>query len=131
MKSIVATHILTSPLMASLFNHSVRRQMGHCLICTSEPCLIFCVDLIKSGVKCLLYSVVVNRLYSAGKEQSGDSFEHLQCHLFSCITFILILGHASGVHSFWFIISLKLSYHLFRFFVACFDVFGSDSIAVC
>ena len=42
---------MKSPLMASLFNHSVRRQMIHCLICASEPCLIFCLDLIKSGIK--------------------------------------------------------------------------------
>ena len=40
-----------SPLMASLFNHSVRRQMIHRLMCTSEPCLINYLDLIKSGVK--------------------------------------------------------------------------------
>ena len=51
MKSIAATHIFDSPLMASLFNHSVRHQMIHSLICASGPCLIFCLDLIKSGIK--------------------------------------------------------------------------------
>ena len=39
-----------SPLIASLFYHSVRRHMIHCLICASEPCLIFGLNLIKSGI---------------------------------------------------------------------------------
>ena len=39
-----------SPLVTSLINHPVRRQMVCCLVRASEPRLIFCLELVESGI---------------------------------------------------------------------------------
>ena len=81
--------------------------MIHCLICASEPTLNFCFDLIKSGIN-QLYSIVVNSLCSARKEQIGRQFPTSSTSPFWCTTFVLNLRHVYGVHSFCFITSLQI-----------------------
>ena len=66
------------PIMASLV---------HCLICTSEFCLIICLNLIQSGVTSADTFLSSTVCTVQTNSRSGDSFQHRQRH-FLCITFI-------------------------------------------
>ena len=78
------------------------------------------------------YTVLSSTVCTAqAKSRSGDSFHHLHRHLFLCLTFFLFFAMLLVYILCVFLFIEDLSHHLFRFFVARFDVFGSDSIAVC
>ena len=111
--------------MASVFNQSVCRQMTQCLGGASEPCVIFNLELVKSRVKSAIHYCRKQLL-----QRKQRTYRAITSNIFNitvlCIAFILFTFHASGVH-----FIEDLPHNLFRFFVTCFDVFGSDSIAVC
>ena len=110
-KSTVAIHIL---IPHSRHLCSVRCKMILSLEFASKSSLIVWLSTVKPGVKSVVH----------------ERWRILPALLY--ITFVLFLRHASGVQSLCFRTSLKicLIHHFLCLFVARFDVFGSDSVAV-
>ena len=102
--------------MESLLNHSVRRQMIHCLICAPGPCLTFRLDLIKSWIKS---AVQYYRKQFVQHKQRAD--REIVSNIFN-VTFFVYHFYSYALPCFF------CAFFLFYHFI---DVFGSDSVAVC
>ena len=96
-----------TPLMAFLFNHSVRRKVVRCLVWASESGLIFSLFLIKSWIQ----SSVQNRREQFVQRRQWAYravVPTFSTSPFLCNTFIFTFFQASGVISFCLMISLKI-----------------------
>ena len=94
--------------MTFLLNYSVRCKVVCCLVGFSEASLIFRLFLVKHWLH-LPYRIVENSLYNAGNDHIGRQLLTFSTSPFLCITFIVTFFQSSGVNSFLFIISLKMT----------------------